>query len=528
MADESIAPDADQTTKAPTLRGIIGSWLTSDDMPDPSDPKTNGRHAWAWWPMWVVTVLDFCAYLALSLARWRRQSAPSWDLAIFEQAVKGYAHLGAPIIDIKGPGFNQLGDHFSPLLAVLAPFYRIFPTPVTLLVAQCVLVAISVVPVIMVARRFLGGTPGILIGIAYGVSWGFQTGVDVQFHEYALAVPLLAFCLWAYLTHRWITTAVFALLLLGVKEDLGFTVIVIGLIMVARGLRHWSDPNDDAGRQMVVGAATVLLGIIASLVILLVVIPAFNPGGTWDYWGRLEADDDISGTVGIGAALGNVPHLLLTLLTPAQKVNTLVLLAALSVGCCVLSPIVLLAVPTLLWRFLSTNDGYWGTYWHYSMILMPIIFMAAVDALRKLRGSVAPKVRAYAHAVPSLACLFGLITCMVFPLKDILDPASYQPPPRANEAAAVLALIPDGTSVATDTGLITQLVTHHTVYWNGGLSGGVVPDYLLVDPQAGWSGDPGDPASLAEAYYPGTSFTTIYNETTSGDPQGYRLAKRER
>jgi len=478
--------------------------------------------------MWIVTAVVFCAYLALSLGRWRRQSAPSWDLAIFEQAVKGYAYFGAPIIDIKGPGFNQLGDHFSPLLALLAPFYRIFPSPVTLLVAQCVLVAISVVPVMLVARRFLGGSPAVMLGIAYGVSWGLQSGVDVQFHEYALAVPLLAFSLWAYLSHQWVTAAILALLLLGVKEDLGFTVIVFGVLMAVRGWRHRSDPDDDPSRQMRVGAAMALIGIVATLLILLVVIPALNPGGIWDYWGRLEADDDTSGAVGAGAALGNIPHLLLSVFTPEEKVYTLLMLVALSIGCCVVSPIAVLAVPTLVWRFLSTNDTYWGTSWHYNMILMPIIFMATINAVRKLRGSRSPKVRAYAHLVPILACLFGLLTCLTFPLHNVLDPASYEPPPRAGEAATVLALIPDGTSVATDTGLNTQLVTHHTVYWIGGLSGGVVPDYVLTDPQAGWSSDPGDPASLAEGYYPGATFTTIYDETTSGDPQGYRLARQDR
>jgi len=507
--------------------GRVRLWLTSGDAPDPSHPATTGRRAWAWQPVWVVTLLVFCAYLSLSLARWHRQSAPSWDLAIFEQAVKGYAYVGAPIIDIKGPGFNQLGDHFSPLLAVLAPFYRMFPSPVTLLIAQCVLVAISVVPVMMVARRFLGGSAAVFLGIAYGVSWGFQSGVDVQFHEYALAVPLLAFCLWAYLTRRWMAAAIWALLLLGVKEDLGLTVIVFGLIMFLRGVRRWADPAEDADRQALIGATTMIVGLIATALILLVVIPAFNPDGTWDYWVRLKSDPDTPEATGFAAALGNIPHLLLSLFTPAQKVNTLVLLIALTIGCCVVSPVILLAVPTLLWRFLSPNDAYWGTGWHYSMILMPIIFMAAIDGLRKLRGSTSPNVRAYAHLVPVLACLFGLITCMVFPLKDIVHPASYEPSPRAGEAAAVLALIPDGTSVATDTGLITQLVTHHTVYWNGGLPKGVFPDYLLIDPQAGWSSDPGDPANLAKAYYPGASYTTIYDETTSGDPDGYRLAKRD-
>ena len=478
--------------------------------------------------MWLVTLLCAGAYLALSLGRWWRQSAPSWDLAIFEQAVKGYANLQAPIIDIRGPGLNQLGDHFSPLLALLAPAYRLFPSPVTLLVAQCLLVAVSVIPVMMAARHFLGGAAAVLLGVAYSVSWGFQSGVDVQFHEYALAVPLLAFSLWALLSRHWVTAAVLALLLLGVKEDLGFTVIIFGVLMLVRGIRRWSDLSEDADRQAIVGSLTVLIGVIGSLLILFVAIPAFNPRGSWEYWGRLSGDGaDISTGTSLGTALANLPQLLLTFFTPAQKVNTLVLLAALCLGCCVVSRLAWLAVPTLLWRFISPNEGYWGTGWHYSMILMPIIFMAAIEALGRLRQSSSRSVRAYALVVPWLSCAFGLLTCLVFPLHNIIDPASYQPPSRADQAATVLALIPPSTSVATDTGLITQLVTDHTVYWNGSLPGGVVPDYLLIDPLSGWSGEPGDPAKLAEMYYPGSSFTTIYDQSNSGDPNGYRLAKRD-
>ncbi|MDR1512837.1 MAG: hypothetical protein LBS56_05050 [Propionibacteriaceae bacterium] len=55
------------------------------------------------------------------MSRWARFEAASWDLAIFEQAVRGYANLQEPVVNLKGAGFNQLGDHFSPALALLAP-----------------------------------------------------------------------------------------------------------------------------------------------------------------------------------------------------------------------------------------------------------------------------------------------------------------------------------------------------------------------------------------------------------------------
>jgi hypothetical protein len=45
------------------------------------------------------------------------------------------------------------------------------------------------------------------------------------------------------------------------------------------------------------------------------------------------------------------------------------------------TPLLLAAVPTSAWRFWSTNPFYWGTGFQYSAVLMPITFVAFLDAL---------------------------------------------------------------------------------------------------------------------------------------------------
>ncbi len=54
----------------------------------------------------AVAVAFGAAYTVLSLVRFDRFTLSSWDNAIFEQAVRGYAHLGAPTIDVKGAGLQ--------------------------------------------------------------------------------------------------------------------------------------------------------------------------------------------------------------------------------------------------------------------------------------------------------------------------------------------------------------------------------------------------------------------------------------
>lgn len=59
----------------------------------------------------------------LSMLQWDSYFFPSWDLGIFAEAVKEYAHVNAPIVPIKGDNFNLLGDHFHPVLILLAPLW---------------------------------------------------------------------------------------------------------------------------------------------------------------------------------------------------------------------------------------------------------------------------------------------------------------------------------------------------------------------------------------------------------------------
>ena len=198
---------------------------------------------------WLIALAVFLAYTTLSVFRFWQLDPASWDLGIFTEYVKQYSQLHAPIVDIKGAGFNLLGDHFHPIVALIAPIFRLFPTPITLLVAQAALVAISVIPVSRAAAARLGTGAGRAIGAAYGFSWGLQQLVDNDFHEIAFAVPLLAFSLSALICGRRRAAALWALPLVFVKEDQGLTVAMIGIIMIMLARREAARagrPADDA------------------------------------------------------------------------------------------------------------------------------------------------------------------------------------------------------------------------------------------------------------------------------------------
>ena len=115
-----------------------------------------GRFIATWWLPAVIACAVGALYVCYSVAQWRALVAPSWDLGIFAEAVQAYSRFEAPIVPIKGPGYNLLGDHFHPILALLGPIFRLFPSALTLLVVQDVLIAASVLPIARLAQRLLG------------------------------------------------------------------------------------------------------------------------------------------------------------------------------------------------------------------------------------------------------------------------------------------------------------------------------------------------------------------------------------
>src|SRR5215470_18119988 len=127
---------------------------------------------------WLIALVTFAAYDLLSVFRYLRLDPGSWDLGIFTEYVKQVAHFRAPVVAIRGTGFNLLGDHFQPIVALIAPIFRLFPTPETLLVVQALLTAISVIPVCRAAQELLGTWPSRAIGLAYAFSWGLQQMIN--------------------------------------------------------------------------------------------------------------------------------------------------------------------------------------------------------------------------------------------------------------------------------------------------------------------------------------------------------------
>ena len=504
-----------------------------------------GRLVATWWLPTVIACAVGALYVCYSVAQWRALVAPSWDLGIFAEAVQAYSRFEAPIVPIKGPGYNLLGDHFHPILALLGPIFRLFPSALTLLIVQDVLIAASVMPIACLAQRLLGRGGALLVGFAYGLGWGLQGAVGAQFHEVCVAVPLLAFGGVAFVERRWGACMAWLAPLVLVKEDLGLTVFVAGLAIA------WHRRGE--GRSSALWSiAYALFGIVAFVVTIKVLLPAMNPAGTWAY--SLDGSATGAGTpTGGTTAARAIPSLWDILTTPSVKLVTLLVLAAGAGLVGTGSPWFALVLPTLAWRFAGSVETYyvWDS-WHYNAVLVPIAACSLLDvidqwlepkrasrsasasalveavgedALSELcvdQGTSASASRGWRVAAWAIACVPALslaLTATSLPLWHLPD---LKEDPRMAAALGALDAVPEGVSVETDTTLLARLVPGREVYWVG--TTGTLdtpPEYVVIDARSyAWGDQQVDAESWGSAAHPGHSYETVYAK------QGFRVARR--
>jgi uncharacterized membrane protein len=291
------------------------------------------------------------------------------DLAMWDQVVWNTAH-GRPFaasIEVA----NFLGDHLALYVAVLSLFYRLVPSPYTLLGAQSCLLGLCAWPLYRLARRRLQ-SPAAAIAIAACAllypPLGFINRFD--FHPEVFALPMLV-AAWERLdaddlrgAGLWMGLALLA------KEDIGLTVAALGVYGAVVHKRY---------RFGVVWAG---VGLAYSLLALFVVIPAFR-GGPSDTLARYDW-------------LGTTPAAILTtlvsrpgpvvqhILTTSHLLTLLQLLAPLALLPLAGLPALLVALPAIAYNLASTWASQGSIYFQYMLPIIPALYVAAVVAIQRL------------------------------------------------------------------------------------------------------------------------------------------------
>lgn len=408
-----------------------------------------------WLAQVLVTVGLFGLYTFDSVNRYEHFGNGAFDLGVMVQSVKGWASFTGPISSIKGPGFNLLGDHFSPIIAVMAPLWWVWPSPVTMLVVQALLLALGAVPLMVWAKKEFGQAVSLLIGLVYGFSFGILNAVNFDFHEVVFAVPVISLSVTLLGMRRHRAALVAAAPLVLIKEDLGISYIAaMGVVLLLR-------------REWLLGAIAIIGGLGCSAIEMTLIIPTFNPGGVYDYASRFSLD----------------PVMALQKLSTGSDVKAFTAIATLGISSFLAarSPLFILVLANLLPRLLTSNYNYYGPIMHYSAIPMVLVLAAMIDGLVRIR------LRSIRRNAVLTVVMAGsiIMTVLLWILLQVPDLLGRQLATSDQAASLNVAIgkVPSGDTVLASDQTVPHLAVGHDV---NVLTESAVkrysPEWIVADP----------------------------------------------
>lgn len=403
-----------------------------------------------------VLVISFTVlYASMSLLRHWHFGSSGYDLGIFDQAIWHYSNFETPASTIRGVS-NLWGDHFHPILLLLAPLGWVFHGAEGLLIIQALLFALSSLPVYWFVKKRLGGVGALLITLSYLLFWGMQNAVAFDFHEIAFAVPLIACAIYFIDVKNWTCYWVSIGLLLLTKEDLSILVVFFGIFLMAK--KYWK-----------AGIISATVGLAWFFLATKLFIPVFaGSGGAYAYWTYSGI-----GPSPVGAIKNSVLNPLLiprTIINSRLKLKTAWFIFNPFLLAPFFSPLIILAIPLILERFLSTNIIYWVTDFHYTATISPILAMAAGDSLYSLKKALPllKPIRRWQGTIIILLAAFVLANnfrlAPKFPLWALHRLQYWNLSESDKAGRSALSLIPKTSSVAAQDGITPHLTHRDRIY----------------------------------------------------------------
>ena len=455
-------------------------------------------------PLLGLAALAVLVYSFLSCVRQWRFMTGGFDLGIHDQVVWEYSRFLPPASTLMGFS-NALGDHFDPILALLAPLYWVLPGPEALFFAQSFAVALGALALFRFTRRRLGRIPAYEWTIAFLVFWGIQNALGYDFHDVVLAVPLIAFAIDFIDLQQWGKATACLAALLFVKEDLGLLVSFFGVYLLVR--RQWKK-----------GLACFALGVAVFLLEVMVVVPALARPRPYAHWIYPDFGNSPLEALGIAA---HHPFLAFQVwFSDPQKLWTTLWSFAACAFLALASPLAVLALPLLAERMLSNDPLLWSMGFHYSATLAPVLMMAGADGLFRLARA---RKEGWVLALSALVMALNLATIPIFSLRDLTRPKFYHREPSEVTGQKVLALIPKEAVVLAQDTLVPHLSHRKGIFMISKDDLGMDCDYFVACRNLpAWPLDSYDPIEKSVQQRIGQGYVKV------SETDGWILLKKEK
>lgn len=339
--------------------------------------------------LFILSVASFAVLYGLtSLVPHFLLKTHALDLGMFNHAIYSYAHLRPNYftLDISGAAIPYLGDHFSPITMLYAPFYYLFGS-YTLLIIQILAILLGGIGIYKYARfKNYSNWISLLFMIHFLILWPIFSALSFDFHNNVVAAMLVPWLVLFFEKGNLKYTLIFFILILISKENMSLWLAFIFLGLLLRDKNHYSGLNRKTG---IILAITSLVYFV---VVVIVIMPAYSKGLGTNQLGRYDH---------LGGSLENIiigffenPKYYFTLLfedtlqSNATGVKSGFWYSFLIAGgfAVIYRPRYLIMIaPVIAQKMFSESHSLWGTGGQYSIEIVPIISLALISLLLSTR-----------------------------------------------------------------------------------------------------------------------------------------------
>lgn len=340
-----------------------------------SDQPVN-RVLWPSLILWFVSCAFGVVVVATSWFRWATFQYRTFDIAFYVQAfwllLRGQWHttlLNVPL----------MGNHAEPVIFLLVPVFALWPHPMVLVICQAVALATMPFTAWRICGR-LGFDRPSAVALALTLLLIPATGFVAlhEFHPEAFSAPLLLFMLEARLAGKRGWYWVWFLAVLGCKENMALLLIAYCIVtFVTDRKRGWQWlgvwcllPMTVAGLWLVIYGKILGPAWNAGNVEFAALYSHLGKNGVEIVKGFFFTPERVIGALTKSVSTGNLiwglllPFLFLPLFRPKWLV---------------------IAAPVLFQHLLSWRQSEWMIYFHYAAPLIPLFWIAAVEAVQRMR-----------------------------------------------------------------------------------------------------------------------------------------------
>lgn len=405
--------------------------------------------------------LFFLVFSFISVQKHNHFQTFAWDLAFFDELIWKVSQGIEPKSSFNN--LHILGDHFQPIILLLAPIYWIKNDVRLLLIAHALIASLSVYPIYLLSQRILKHQ---LLSLSVSVSFllftGYQHAVFDGFHQSVFAPFFLGWLYYFLETNNKHGFWVAVIALLATKEEYTLLLAAIGIVIFLYYKRRF------------LGLVTSVVGLISFFVIIYAIIPFFQ-NGPYTHFGYGEL-----GTSPIEVITTIITHpslFIAQLILPAIKIDTLIS-TFFSFGFLpLMSPFHLIPIiQQIAIRFIDTFTIHrWTNLNHYAFPLSPLLAVATIYGLKQL---------ILVGISKKFLCIyllsFTILQNILYhgPFNSLFKPEFYESQTWEDDAYKLIRQVPKDAIVASQNSLLPHLAQRSKFYLLPEVGNA---DYVAVD-----------------------------------------------